>query len=100
MRKTFARVHFQGNDVDPSCLYSPKPSTNSLVANNDNIPSTPTNALSSRSTAQSLRGIPSNHQTSLTSTNSGPSMPATLKATRSQIDNRKSESSFDVNVMA
>lgn len=49
---------------------------------NDNIPSTPINHQSSRPTAQSLRGVPSAIQQ--------PTMPATLKTTRSQIDTRKS----------
>jgi hypothetical protein len=72
-----------GKDTDPSCLYSPKPSNNSNVTINDNLPSTPTNHLSSRPTAQSLRGVPSVlHQQ--------PAMPGTLKSTRSQLDNRKS----------
>jgi len=74
-----------GKDIDPSCLYSPKPSNNSIITINDNIPSTPNNHQSSRPTAQSLRGVPSviqQHQQ--------PPMPATLKTARSQIDTRKS----------
>lgn len=51
---------------------------------NDNIPSTPVNHQSSRPTAQSLRGVPSVLQQQ-----QPPSMPATLKTTRSQIDTRK-----------
>ena len=74
-----------GNEIDPSCLYSPKPSTNSILPINDNIPSTPiSNHHSSRPTAQSLRGVPSVIQQQ-----QQPPMPATLKTTRSQIDTRK-----------
>ncbi len=76
---------FIGKDIDPFCLYSPKPSNNSIITMNDNIPSTPNNHQSLRPTAQSLRGVPSviqQHQQ--------PPMPATLKTTRSQIDTRKS----------
>lgn len=50
---------------------------------NDNIPSTPVNHQSSRPAAQSLRGVPTILQ------QQQPSMPATLKTTRSQIDTRK-----------
>ncbi|CAF0840966.1 unnamed protein product [Rotaria sordida] len=70
-----------GRDIDPSCLYSPKPSNTSMVTMNDNISSTSNNQQSSRPTGQSLRGIPSNTQQS--------SIPVTLKSSKSQIDNRK-----------
>jgi hypothetical protein len=74
-----------GKSIDPSCLYSPKPSTmNSLLTINDNLPSTPTNNQSTRPIAQSLRGVPSAIQ------QQQPQMPGTLKSSRSQTDNRKS----------
>ncbi|CAF2961058.1 unnamed protein product [Rotaria sp. Silwood2] len=68
-------------DIDPSCLYSPKPSNTSIVTTNDNISSTQNNQQSSRPSVQPLRGTPSNSQQ--------PSIPATLKSSKSQIDNRK-----------
>ena len=71
-----------GKEIDPSCLYSPKPASNPMALN-ENIPSTPTNNLSSRPTAQSLRGLPSALQPT------PPAMPGTMKTTRSQMDNRK-----------
>lgn len=49
----------------------------------ENILSTPTNNLTSRPTAQSLRGLPSSTQPT------PPSMPGTMRTTRSQMDNRK-----------
>ena len=81
--ESFFLFVFVGKDIDPSCLYSPKPSNNSIITMNDNIPSTPNNHQSSRPAAQSLRGVPSVIQQQ-------PPMPATLKTTRSQIDTRKS----------
>ena len=71
-----------GKEIDPSCLYSPKPASNPITLN-ENIPSTPTNNLSSRPTAQSLRGLPSALQPT------PPAMPGTMKTARSQMDNRK-----------
>lgn len=83
-----------GREIDPSCLYSPKPSTNnSLLTINDNIPSTPVNHQSSRPAAQSLRGVPT-----IIQQYQPPPMPATLKTTRSQIDTRKSKSSSFINI--
>ena len=77
-----------GREIDPSCLYSPKPSSNSIAPTNDNTPSTPTNNLTARPAAQSLRGVPSILQQPPIL----PPMPGTLKTTRSQLDNRKSTS--------
>jgi hypothetical protein len=71
-----------GKDIDSSRLYSPKPSTHSVLMMNDNLPTTPTNNQSTRPIAQSLRGVPSAIQQ--------PPMPSTLKSSRSQMDNRKS----------
>ncbi|CAF0816396.1 unnamed protein product [Rotaria sp. Silwood1] len=70
-----------GKDIDPSCLYSPKPSNTSIVTTNENISSTQNNQQSSRPNVQSLRGMPSNSQQ--------PPIPITLKSSKSQIDNRK-----------
>lgn len=55
------------------------------MANSENILSTPTNNLTSRPTAQSLRGLPSSVQPT------PPPMPGTMRTTRSQMDNRKSQ---------
>ena len=77
-----------GREIDPSCLYSPKPSSNSIAPINDNTPSTPTNNMTARPAAQSLRGVPSVLQQPPIL----PPMPGTLKTTRSQLDNRKSTS--------
>ena len=77
-----------GKDVDPSCLYSPKPVNNPVVIINENIPSTPNNVQTPRQSAQSLRGIPSTVQHHHHS-----SIPTTLRTTRSQMDNRKPISS-------
>ncbi|CAF3528801.1 unnamed protein product [Adineta steineri] len=73
-----------GKEIDPTCLYSPKPSNHTIVITSDNLLSTPNHHQSSRATAQSLRGIPSfvqHHQQV--------PIPATLRTTRSQVDNRK-----------
>ena len=95
-RKNSMRTHHVfhlGKEIDPSCLYSPKPSTtSSIVTMNENVPSTPTNHPSSRATAQSLRGVPSTlqQQQQHHSAAALPPVPGTLKTTRSQIDNRRS----------
>ncbi|CAF4841729.1 unnamed protein product, partial [Rotaria socialis] len=45
-----------GKEIDPSCLYSPKPSNTSQVTINDSIPPTANSSQSSRPPAQPIRG--------------------------------------------
>ncbi|CAF3510748.1 unnamed protein product [Rotaria socialis] len=66
-----------GKEIDPSCLYSPKPSNTSQVTINDSIPPTANSSQSSRPPAQPIRGA----QPTQT--------PSTLKSSKSQLDNRK-----------
>jgi hypothetical protein len=61
-----------GKDVDPTCLYNPKPTSNSIVTMNDNTSS-------SRPFTQSVRGNPPVLQPT-----------GTLKSTKSQVENRRS----------
>ncbi|CAF2041102.1 unnamed protein product [Rotaria magnacalcarata] len=70
-----------GKEIDPSCLYSPKPSNTSQVTINDSIPPTANNSQSSRPPIQSIRGAQPVNQPTQT--------PSTLKSSKSQLDNRK-----------
>ncbi len=74
------RIYFVGKDIDPNCLYNPKPSNNSTVTMNDNTVSSANLSSQTRPFAQSVRGNPSvlPQPTS-----------ATLKSTKSQGDNRR-----------
>lgn len=65
-----------GKDIDQNCLYSPKPSSNSIVTMNDN-----TSFSQPRTFTQSVRGNPTLLQQSPTY--------GTLKPTKSQPDNRR-----------
>lgn len=75
-------VYLTGKDIDPSCLYSPKPSNISITATNDNVSPPTNNSQSSRPAQQTLRSTASGTQQS--------QLPSTLKSTKSQLDTRKS----------
>ena len=72
-----------GKDVDPTSLYSPKPSTTPTpLTMADNIAANSVTSSQSRLFTQSVRGHPTTSQQQ-------PSTVGTLKATKSQADTRR-----------
>jgi hypothetical protein len=73
-------IFIVGKDIDPNCLYNPKPSNNSTVIMNDNTIPGGSLLSQTRPFAQSVRVNPSVIQQPIT---------GTIKSTKTQVDNRR-----------